>query len=506
MEKKKKPRLRFQLFLPVLVILIIFPIAVFLMFGAAANGYFEQMAERNTDRLVIQMRRIIRETYGDDGTNDRNAEQANGKGRKKPSTDIQGNNGESRKTEKFLSGVEEMMRSGNNKTSVLVLGSGLGLSWPKEGELTEATSEMLALCQKEIDGNGIPVREPVKYKTSKKSYIVQLLESPAAGNMADKYVICYSAVPDTASLLGNVWKPLLFCTLVCMTGAGIGVWLITKNITKPLDILCQSAEQIGNGEYEMICDPFSTEELEELRISVNRMSKKLKASEENMRSFYQNVSHDLKTPLASITGYAQGIQYGLLKDPKAASEVIMKECLRMSDMVESILTLAKIENGSMKLELLAIPLDEFLEEQTVILRGSVGEKKLYLEGNVPEIEVKADAKLLIRVLQNAVSNCLRYAEHAVWISASCSGGMAEITVADDGSGIDEEELPHIFERFYKGRKGNFGLGLSIVQSGLACMGGNVSVENRKVPEHGAVYKLRIPISEDGSSYGDTRNV
>ena len=506
MEKKKKPCLQLQLFLPVQVILIIFPIAVFLMFGAAANGYFDQMAERNTDRLVIQMRRIIRETYGDYGTNDRNAEQIDGKKHEKQSADIQQNIGESRETEKFLSGVEEMMRSGNNKTSVLVLGSGLGLSWPKEGELTEATSEMLALCQKEIDGSGIPVREAVKIKTSKKRYIVQLLESPAKGDMADKYVICYSAVPDTASLLGNVWKPLLFCTLVCMTGAGICVWLITKNITKPLDILCQSAEQIGNGEYETIGEPFSTEELEELRISVNRMSKKLKTSEENMRSFYQNVSHDLKTPLASITGYAQGIQYGLLKDPAAASEVIMKECMRMSDMVESILTLAKIENGSMKLELIPIPLDEFLEEQIVILRGSAGEKKLYLEGKVPEIEIRADAKLLIRVLQNAVSNCLRYAEHAVWISASCSGGMAEITVADDGPGIDSEELPHIFERFYKGRNGNFGLGLSIVQSGLACMGGNVSVENRREPEHGAIYRLRIPGSEDGSGNEETTKV
>ena len=506
MEKKKKPRLRLQLFLPVLVILIIFPIAVFLMFSAVANGYFDQMAERNTDRLVIQMRRITRETYGDYGTSGRNDEPSNGKTRRKQSTDIRENNSDSRESEKFLSGVEGMMRSGNNKTSVLVLGSGLELSWPKEGELTEATSELLAICQKEIDRGGIPVREATKFRTSKKSYIVQLLESPAAGDMADKYVICYSAIPDTASLLGNVWKPLLFCTLVCMTGAGICVWLITKNITKPLDILCQSAEQIGNGEYETIGDPFLTEELEELRISVNHMSEKLKASEENMRSFYQNVSHDLKTPLASITGYAQGIQHGLLKDPAAASEVITKECMRMSDMVESILTLAKIENGSMKLEILAIPLDEFLEEQIVILRGSAGEKKLYLEGNVPETEVRADAKLLIRVLQNAVSNCLRYAEHAVWISASCSGGMAEIMVADDGPGIEEEELPHIFERFYKGRNGNFGLGLSIVQSGLTCMGGNVSVENRKAPEHGAVYKLRLPISDDCSSYGDRGNV
>ena len=145
MEKKKKPRLRLQLFLPVLVILIIFPIAVFLMFSAVANGYFDQMAERNTDRLVIQMRRITRETYGDYGTSGRNDEPSNGKTRRKQSTDIRENNSDSRESEKFLSGVEEMMRSGNNKTSVLVLGSGLEISWPKEGELTEATSELLAI-------------------------------------------------------------------------------------------------------------------------------------------------------------------------------------------------------------------------------------------------------------------------------------------------------------------------------------------------------------------------
>ena len=485
MSSKKKPGIQLKIFLPVFMILIIFPIAVFLMFGVAANGYFKQMAERNTDRLVIQTRRVIREAYGDADRNEAKNDTETGKSKNKE---------QEQEKEEFLIRIEELMRSGNNKTSVLVLGNDLRLSWPKEGELTEATSELLAECQRKIDGGGIQVRTAVKIRTTKKAYIVQFIESPLKGDMADKYIICYSSIPDTVSLLENVWKPLVFCTIICLSGAGLVIWLVTRSITRPLADLCRSAEKIGNGDYEEIAEEFPTEELEELRSSVNHMSGKLKASEENMRSFYQNVSHDLKTPLASITGYAQGIQCGLLGDPAAASEVILKECMRMSDMVESILTLTKIENGSMKIKILEIPLEEFLEEQAVILKGSAGTKKIYLDGEIPDIGIRVDPKLMIRVLQNAVSNCLRYAENAVRISAVLAGDMVEITVMDDGAGIDEKELPHIFERFYKGRKGNFGLGLSIVKSGLSCMGGSVSVENRKLPEHGAIYRMRIPVA------------
>ena len=131
MRSKKKPGIQLKIFLPVFMILIIFPIAVFLLFGVVANGYFKQMAERNTDRLVIQTRRVIREAHGDADRNEAKNDTETGKSNNKE---------QEQEKEEFLIRIEELMLSGNNKTSVLVLGNDLRLSWPKEGELTEATS------------------------------------------------------------------------------------------------------------------------------------------------------------------------------------------------------------------------------------------------------------------------------------------------------------------------------------------------------------------------------
>ena len=92
-----------------------------------------------------------------------------------------------------------------------------------------------------------------------------------------------------------------------------------------------------------------------------------------------------------------------------------------------------------------------------------------------------------------VSNCARYGESAVEVSLEREGSWAVIVVADDGPGIPEEELPFIFRRFYCGKGGNSGIGLSIVSAGLGYMGGKAQVENRKAPGHGAIYRLYLPV-------------
>jgi len=108
--------------------------------------------------------------------------------------------------------------------------------------------------------------------------------------------------------------------------------------------------------------------------------------------------------------------------------------------------------------------------------------------------IHTDPELLKRVIQNILSNCLRYAEHEILIRMSTDGNSLILLIQDDGPGFLEKDLPHIFERFYKGNGGKNGIGLSIVWTGIHYLGGSITAGNRAVPEHGAYYQLLLPLS------------
>ena len=266
--------------------------------------------------------------------------------------------------------------------------------------------------------------------------------------------------------MDSVWKLLLLITVFCLMLSAVVIWFVARSISRPIEMLSDKAEAIGGGDYEPINDRFGTFELEELKNSINHMAVELKASEETTISFFQNASHDLKTPLASISGYAQAIECGLAEDTKKAAGIILSESKRMTDLVNSILTISKLDNRTLKLDSVDIYLNEFLEDQAQIFAGGT-RKKIIIYGELPELKVEADPGLLTRIVQNIIS------------------------------GISEEELPHIFERFYKGEKGGFGLGLSIAESGIIYMGGSITAENVKPPRHGARFIMRLPLKTIG---------
>lgn len=270
------------------------------------------------------------------------------------------------------------------------------------------------------------------------------------------------------------------------------IWMIAGSIAEPINKLRLQADRIGNGQYEQIQGTCSIAELEELKGAINRMAENLKLSEEKMPFFFQNVSHDLRTPLATIGGYAQGIQCGVFKEPEKAAGIILQESGRMTELVESILMLSRLDSRAYETEPVSIQLKEFLQEQAEILTGTAGEKKIIVEEDSAAVSVNADAKLLTRIIQNVIGNSLRYAESLVMVRVDAASQWAVVCISDNGPGVSAGDLPHVFERFYKGKNGNFGIGLSVVQSGMQYMGGSAEIENRMPPAHGAVYRLRFP--------------
>lgn len=171
----------------------------------------------------------------------------------------------------------------------------------------------------------------------------------------------------------------------------------------------------------------------------------------------------------------------------------------MTNLVESILIISKIDNGRLKLNRIEIDLNDFLSEQTEVFKGNLKEKLLLMAEAEKGIKAWVDPDLLIRIFQNVISNCMRYAETRVDIRLELDGQWAVIIVKDDGPGIAEKDLPHIFERYYQGKNGNYGIGLSVVLTGMQYLGGKVSVSNREAPGHGALYQLYLPVFETSRS-------
>lgn len=212
-------------------------------------------------------------------------------------------------------------------------------------------------------------------------------------------------------------------------------------------------------------------------------------SELKLKRFFANASHELKTPLMSIQGYAEGLQTGVVKQDMAA-DVILKQSDRMSSLVEELLYISKLESGEYVLDLERVNVEELLFGCISSVEAIAAEKNLVLDVTVGKglPSVKGDYSQLIKAVMNVLSNALRYAESKVEVKAFAAKKYVYIRISDDGCGIDIKDMPNIFKRFYKGENGNTGIGLSIAKDIITMHKGIIYTENANV---GAVFTIKL---------------
>lgn len=281
---------------------------------------------------------------------------------------------------------------------------------------------------------------------------------------------------------------LLFAALICSSIA----LRVSNGITKPIITLGGYAQRIGKGDFINVPVDKSSEEIYELSYNMNEMSRQLLNSTNAQRTFLQNASHEFRTPLMSIQGYAEGIIKGVFPDTERAAAIICDESKRLNILVEELLTLSHIENKTYTSEMVRINLSHIIREYIQRVNGLAlkENKEIITDIRDDNIPVLADDKLLSQAVINVISNCIRYANSRVYVSLYIREGSAIINISDDGSGINEVDLPHIFERFYKGQKGNFGLGLSIAKLAVQYMEGSIKAST--TPQ-GAEFEICLPI-------------
>lgn len=308
--------------------------------------------------------------------------------------------------------------------------------------LTETEKAVLSFCSENNVVHGKFYRE----KDKNRNIVLAVYSSDEAAQEKFEYVLYV----DITAILNYVrWLNLMFCGAVVVVGAAICV--------------------IGL-----------------------KLGKTIESAQEIRQSFFQNASHELKTPLMAIQGYAEGIHTGVLPVRESAG-VILEESDRMTELIEELLALSKIDSAQAKPKFQETDVTEIIKSVAYSFAPAFenGQKELKTD-LCDETMVSCDEKQMRKVVSNLISNAFKFCKTTVTVKCAAVNGKARITISDDGEGIAKEDLPHVFERFYTGRKGNTGIGLALTKEIIGFHEGEIRAYN----QNGAVFEISLAISKE----------
>ncbi len=326
---------------------------------------------------------------------------------------------------------------------------------------------------------------------------------------ADKTPALLVAVTPAASLESG-WMHLV----TAMRGAALFglvislalALLLAGSMARPVIRLTAAAGRMAGGIYDDPPLPAGKDELGRLTRTFNAMRQQVRQSQQRERDFLAGVSHDLKTPLAIIQGYASALTDGAASDDASrlrALSGIQRETERMTRLVATLLELARLQSGLFPFKLVAVEMTVLTRRMLADLAPQAQEKGLCFVDELPAgmPAIQADPAQIERVLLNLLDNAVRFSPQGGAITVGGSGEQGHrvsVWVQDSGPGIPPEALVHVFERFYQadaahptGRRGS-GLGLTIAREIVIRHGGDIQAESQ--PGQGAKFTVTLPRS------------
>lgn len=319
-------------------------------------------------------------------------------------------------------------------------------------------------------------------------YAVSVSDDPVQSGC---YLVAYVDVTSILAFTAQINAVLLAIILAALLLSVIMSRRFARSFAAPVQELSAFAREIGGGNFATRDLRFRDVEFGQLAYSMNQMASELQEARQKQETFFQNVSHELRTPLTSIRGNAEGIVYGVM-EPQTAAKVILSESEKLGSMVEDILYLSRMGKAAPEGESNPLDLREVLdlcasEQRTAAEGRGVAFRFDFDEAPVLLPIREQDAQ---RLFGNLISNAIRYASSEVSLTCRTEGDTVLIRVSDDGPGISGEDLPHVFERFYKGKDGKHGIGLAIAQSVAEAYHGALTARS----DGGAVFEARFTLS------------
>jgi len=265
-------------------------------------------------------------------------------------------------------------------------------------------------------------------------------------------------------------------------------FLIASSQTKPIRKINETVAEFAKGRLESRIEIQGKSEIAELAQTFNRMAEDLSRLEESRRSFVASVSHELRSPLTCIRGYIEGMLDGTIpaEDQPKYLDVVLAETNRLTTLVNDLLDLSRIESGKVSMEKKAFDLNELMRLTLIKFETRIDKKNLNVEANLRDepLYVHADSARIAQVLTNLIDNAIKFTPEGGLLSVSAypTGEKCMVSVKDNGPGIAPDDLPFIFDRFYKADKAHTsgmgtGLGLSIVKKILEQHGQNIRCQS-----------------------------
>ncbi len=325
---------------------------------------------------------------------------------------------------------------------------------------------------------------------SKVSYVYGMPVKDINGTKIGVIFAC-SSDTDMDSLLESLINTSIMSSLWIMLAALIAVYFISDRIISPLKNMSTAAKSFAAGNFDIRVPVSGHDEVAELASAFNNMANSLSNLEEMRSSFLANVSHDLRTPMTTISGFIDSILDGAIPPEKHKHylSIVSEEVKRLSRLVNSLLDITRIQAGERKFNRINFDICELTCQIIISMESRLEKKNLNVEfaPSKDSITVNADRDAIYQILYNLCDNAVKFSrENGDYrISINIQGKKAVISVYNEGDGIPAEDLPYVFDRFYKSDKSRgldktgTGLGLYIVKTIIEAHGENIKVSSEQ---------------------------
>jgi signal transduction histidine kinase len=303
---------------------------------------------------------------------------------------------------------------------------------------------------------------------------------------------------------GTIGKYFIWGGLVAIAIALLLTFFFSRRILAPMKAIINATRHFGKGDFSQRVDEKDKGELGELAQSFNSMATDLERTERLRRNMVADVAHELRTPLSNLKGYLEAVSDGLIKPDTNTIRSLNEEATILSRLVDDLQELSLADAGEIKLNIQSENISRLIKDTLTGIQAKATARDLTLSADLPATlpMVNIDSYRIKQVLLNLLENAVAHTDKSgrITVTARQQEKMVHVSVADTGEGIPAEELPLIFERFYRvdrsrtRKTGGSGLGLTIAKRLVEAHGGTIKVESQ--PGQGSTFTFTIPVTTD----------
>ncbi|WP_256988794.1 cell wall metabolism sensor histidine kinase WalK [Bacillus sp. EB106-08-02-XG196] len=371
-------------------------------------------------------------------------------------------------------------------------------------KINSSIEDILNLPVADID---LPKRGKILQEDwKKKEYIATVTPINKDGKKFG-YVYMFKKTDDVQKLISQLNRHIFIASVLILFTVLIFIFFLSKAVTKPLITMKEATKKLSTGDFSVTLPKLSNDEIGELSLSIQTLANDLNYLKQERNEFLASISHELRTPLTYINGYADIARRKNLEEKDRAHylEIIQEESQRVSSLLKELFDLAKLDQNTFSIKKEQVNLSSFLHSIYERVLPAFKNKRIHLQLDCPtNLFIDIDPTRFEQVLINLLDNSLKYSNETSTtnVRAVEENGKVQITIQDQGIGIPEEDLPHIFDRLYRVDKsrsratGGFGLGLAIVQQLVEAHGGEINIESQV----GVGTRFMIILTQQKSSF------